>query len=461
MIFHRTAAPADAPSDHHGTGPTVALSIVALILAFAFSGLVAAESNAYPSIAAQAKKACAKKKGKAKTVCVKNKTRQLNRTKGDVSVMTRNVYLGADLGPAIRSNGLDAFIEANGEILRDVDANAFPIRARGLAAEINSKAPDVVGLQEVALWRIGDPSPPKVKPGSPPETFTTKTVKYDFLKLLMDQLNKGKKRYEVVKVTTEFDFEGPANYDDSDSVPEINGRLTMRDVIIARVGAGVRWSNPRGGNYETIFAPRISIVDVTVDRGWNSADFRVRNAPPFRFVNTHLEAFGDDKNKVVDCMTEPAPEYASNPVSIRCSQAKELYETAIGPSTLPVIALGDFNSNDESDWDPNCPSTANVEGTLVGNNGGVCGDEFAYRALTTLGMRNVSTSDPLSCCLNSDMLAAGNGSRSDFDHHIDHILTRNQDPVRLLNSSVSGLAPVNGFWNSDHAGVYSKLRIGR
>ena len=74
-------------------------------------------------------------------------------------------------------------------------------------------------------------------------------------------------------------------------------------------------------------------------------------------------------------------------------------------------------------------------------------------------MKNVSTSDPMSCCLNSDMLAEGNGSPSDFDHHIDHILARQQDKVELLNSSVSGLSPVNGFWNSDHAGVYSKLRL--
>ena len=463
MNSHRPAGSRNALSDtaHSGAGRVIVpLAIAALLATFALTALLAPSSQAYPSIAAQAKKACAKKKGKAKRVCVRNKTKQLNRTKNDVGVMTRNVYLGADLGPAIRSTSLDNFFRANGEILRDVDANNFPVRARGLAAEINSKAPDVVGLQEVALWRIGEAGQIRIKPGNSPESFTTKTVKYDFLKLLMDQLNKGKKRYEVVKVTTEFDFQGPAFYEDPDGiVPDINGRLTMRDVIIARVGAGVRWSNAQGENYETIYAPRISGVPVTVDRGWNSADFRVRNAPPFRFVNTHLEAFGDDKNQVVDCMTEPAPEYASNPVSIRCSQAKELYETAIGPSRLPVIALGDFNSNDESDWDPNCPSTANVEGTLAGNNGGVCGDEFAYRALTTLGMRNVSTSDPLSCCLNSDMLAAGNGSAADFDHHIDHILTRNQDPVRLLNSSVSGLAPVNGFWNSDHAGVYSKLRI--
>jgi len=432
-----------------------------IVVALALTAVMAApNAQAWPSINQQAKKACKKKKkSKAKKTCIRKKKTQLNKTKGDVSVMTRNLYLGADLGPAIRSANLNAFIEANGQILRDVDANNFPVRARGLAAEIRGKSPDVVGLQEVALWRTGDPGPPQNKPASPPEDFTTKTVKYDFLKLLMNQLNKGKKRYQVVRVTTEFDFEGPANYDTSIPYPEINGRLTMRDVIIARVGAGVRWSNARGGNYSTFYAPRISGLDVVVDRGWNSADFRVRNAPPFRFVNTHLEAFGDDKNRVVDCLGPVDPQYSSNQVSIRCSQAKELFETIIGPSKLPVVALGDFNSNDESDWDPNCPSEANVNGSLAGNNGGVCGDEFAYRALTTLGMKNVSTSDPLSCCLNSDMLTADQGGPADFDHHIDHILTRRTDKVTMLSSSVSGLAPVNGFWNSDHAGVYSKLRI--
>ena len=62
----------------------------------------------------------------------------------------------------------------------------------------------------------------------------------------------------------------------------------------------------------------ISGVPVTVDRGWGSVEVKVRNSPWFKFVNTHFEAFGDDKNKVVDCMTTPAPEFASNPVSIRC-----------------------------------------------------------------------------------------------------------------------------------------------
>ena len=69
--------------------------------------------------------------------------------------MTRNLYLGADLGPAISATGFADFIEKNGQILRDVDTNNFRVRARGLAAEIRSVRPDLVGLQEVALWRLG------------------------------------------------------------------------------------------------------------------------------------------------------------------------------------------------------------------------------------------------------------------------------------------------------------------
>src|SRR6478672_5585326 len=70
-----------------------------------------------------------------------------------VNVMTRNVYLGANLAPAIGAPSLEAFVAANGQILREVTANDFPTRAKGLAQEILAKQPDLVGLQEVALWR--------------------------------------------------------------------------------------------------------------------------------------------------------------------------------------------------------------------------------------------------------------------------------------------------------------------
>lgn len=454
------------------TRSRIALTAIAMTLAlltFTFaSALNAPVAQAGQNFKAQAKKKCKKKKGAARKRCVRKTVKKLKqrakakRNRGKVGVMTRNLYLGADLGPAIGANSLADFVDANGEIMRDVDTNNFPVRARGLANEIKAKSPDLVGLQEVSLWRTGPTAPPRNKPADPPESFTATTVTYDYLNLLMKQLNKGKKRYRVVHVTTEFDFEGPANYDgDPGGIADLNGRLTMRDVIIAKAGRDIRTRKSQGANYSTFFAPTISGVDVTVDRGWGSVEVKVRNSPWFKFVNTHLEAFGDDKNRVTDCMTAPAPEFAANPVSVRCAQAKELYEVAIEPGNLPVVATGDFNSDDDSVIDAACPSPSNTDASLVGNNGGLCGDTFAYNSLKTNGMANVSTSDPMSCCVKASILTADNGNVSDFDHHIDHILTDRPAKVKKLKSSVSGLAPVNGFWNADHAGVYSLLRVKR
>ncbi|MCB0858835.1 MAG: endonuclease/exonuclease/phosphatase family protein [Solirubrobacterales bacterium] len=339
-----------------------------------------------------------------------------------VKVMTRNLYLGADLGPAINSSGAADFISKNGQILRDVDTNNFKVRAKSLANEIKSVSPDLVGLQEVALWRTGEPSLTPSISGN----YVASTVHVDYLKELMAQLNKGKKRYRVVRVQNEFDFEAPADYDNNPATGaltlggEINGRLTMRDAIIAKVGAGVQTKNAKSGNFETIYQPVISGITIDVDRGWLSTDVKVRNGKWFRFVNTHLEAFGD--------------------TAIREAQAKELIAPG-GPlrsGKLPAILVGDLNSDDD---------------TVTG------GDRLAYNALKAGGLVDRGTQKPMSCCVKSDILTDDNGARSDFDHYIDHIMTNRPSAVKRLKAGVTGLKPVNGYWNSDHAGVWSNLRM--
>lgn len=344
-----------------------------------------------------------------------------------VNVMTRNLYLGADLTPAIAAKNTNEFVQANGKILRDVTANNFPVRAKGLAKEILKKKPDLVGLQEVALWRTG---PPSLEPLLSPAGPTATTVRYDYLAELLAQLNKGKKLYRVAVVQQEFDFEAPA---DENQVPndgpngfikdaEINGRLTMRDVILVRLGAGVVTSHPQKGNFSAMLTVHLSGVEVKVLRGWTALDAKVRGSGKFRFVNTHLEAF-DDSNEVP---------------SIRAQQAAELVAKD-GPATtsLPVILLGDLNSDDDT-----------VEG----------GDRQAYQTLVKAGMRERSTDNPLGCCLKSSLLAVGaGGSVADFDHQVDHVMTRDPKQVKLLTSSVTGRQPVNGYWDSDHAGLFSSL----
>jgi Endonuclease/Exonuclease/phosphatase family len=355
----------------------------------------------------------------------------------NAKVMTRNVYLGADLNPAIQAASTNDFIDANGQIVRDVDTNNFPVRAKGLAQEILQKKPDLVGLQEVSLWRYGpvNDAAPFTCNGGPDDNppfgcdFTASTVRYDYLKNLMQQLNKDNLLYKVVKSQQEFDFEAPTDYNgvpgDGDSSANQNGeendRLTMRDVILKRLNSGVVTTNVKAGHFDTLYEPKVAgVVTVHVLRGWAQADVTVRGSHKFRFVNTHLEAFGDP--------------------TIRRDQARELVRSG-GPaaSELPVILLGDLNSDDNT-----------VQG----------GDRLAYKVLSDHGFRERSTATPLGCCLKSDIITqGGGGSVSDFDHQVDHVLTNAPQLVTLQNSSVTGRQPVNGFWDSDHAGLFSTLLL--
>jgi len=342
-------------------------------------------------------------------------------------VMTRNLYLGADLTPAIGAPSLEALAAANGQILREVTANNFPVRAKGLAAEIRSERPDLVGLQEVALWRT---APPSIAPLLTGPSATT--VRYDFLAELLAELNGGKggPRYEVVVVQQEFDLEAPADENGepgdgpaAQGIPnaEINGRLTMRDVILARRNGGVHTWNAQSGNFATLLEVPILGQPLPIARGWTSVDARVRGSKQFHFVNTHLEAF--------------------HPL-VRAAQAGELVAPG-GPATSdsPVVLVGDLNSDDDT-----------VEGA----------DRLAYEVLLGAGFVERSTDEPLSCCLNSSLLAEGaGGSVTDFDHQVDHVMTNDPEGVTLRDSEVTGLLPVNGFWSSDHAGLFSSLRIRR
>lgn len=345
----------------------------------------------------------------------------------EVRVMTRNLYLGADLGPAIQSTSREAFFEANGAILRQVEATNFPVRAKGLAKEILESEPDLVGLQEVALWRTAPPSLGPVFSNRPEAT----TVKYDFLQLLLEQLNKGRTRYRAVVVEPEFDFEAPA---DANGVPgdgpggtgvlantEINGRLTMRDVILARVGAGVRTSHPEAGHYSNLLVEKVAgATEVTITRGWAAVDARVRGSRPFRFLDTHLESFDNEA------------EYPS----VRARQAGELVAPG-GPATgtLPVVLVGDLNSDVKTEVKP--------------------GDGQAYRVLTKAGLRERSTGKT-GCCIESSY-DLRSGSSSEFDHRVDHVMTNDPDQVKLISSKITGTKMSHGYWDSDHAGLFSSL----
>jgi endonuclease/exonuclease/phosphatase family metal-dependent hydrolase len=337
-----------------------------------------------------------------------------------VTVMTRNIFLGADLGPALSATSLDGAIDGAGVILNEVDTTNFPERAKPLAREIAASEPDLVGLQEVALWRQG---PEDFFSGA--NTLPTE-VRYDFLALLVEELEALDVHYKVVEVQQEFDEELPADLDGSNETPpggalgaELDGRLTMRDVILAKKGSAVRTGETDGAHYTTLFIPRIGgVFSIPVERGWVSTEVTVGgSATGFRFVNTHLEAFGED--------------------TIREAQAKELFAPG-GPldTDEQVILVGDLNSGTEA--------RHNIHGT----------DQLAFSALLGFGMTDNGAIQ--SCCY-SDLF----DPTQVFDHTVDHVLTK--PALETRNAFVTGNDPAertpSGLWPSDHGGVVSTLQL--
>jgi endonuclease/exonuclease/phosphatase family metal-dependent hydrolase len=346
-----------------------------------------------------------------------------------ITVMTRNLFLGADLAPAIEADSIPEAIDGAGVIWNEFQRTKFGERAVPLAREIKRSKADLVGLQEVALWRVQAASDGGAPPISPVPGATPATeVEQDFLAILRRQLRKIGAKYRVVVVQEEFDGELPADVDGSDATgngplaafgADLDARLTMRDVILARKGSKVRLGKVRKDHFETRYEPNVGGVTIPVDRGWASVEARVRGGDRtkrFRFVDTHLEAFGDP--------------------SIREAQAKEL---VAGPldTRKQVILVGDLNSGVARHNEPEQP-----------------GDDLAFKALARFGMKDNGAVQ--SCCY--DNLFDRNAV---FDHTVDHVLTK--PGLRTMRAFVTGddrgERTKSGLWPSDHGGVVSRLRF--
>ena len=342
----------------------------------------------------------------------------------DMTVMTRNVFLGADLSPVINAATIPQAIDGAGTVWNELQASRFAERAVPLAREIRASRADLVGLQEVALWRRQTPSDGGAPPISPIAGATPATaVEQDFLAILRRELGNS---YRVVAVQEEFDAELPVDADGSDATgtgplagfgADFDARLTMRDVILVRRGSRVRLGQTRRGNFRTRYEPNVGGITLTVDRGWVSVEGRLARSR-FRFVNTHLEAFGDPK--------------------IREAQAKELIA---GPlkTGKQVVLVGDLNSGVKRHKEPERP-----------------GDDLAFKALERFGLKDNGARQ--SCCYDSIFDPA-----AVFDHTVDHVLTRPGLSTRRAEVTGDDAArrTPSGLWPSDHGGVVSRLRLSR
>jgi endonuclease/exonuclease/phosphatase family metal-dependent hydrolase len=367
------------------------------------------------------------------------------KTGHQLTVMSRNLYLGADLTPALQATSVDGAIDAAGQIVNQVHATKFPsVRAALLAAEIKKQKPDVVGLQEGAWWRTATPASLTPILSGAPTASQTDPLGGDFITDLLTQLNKGagrkkgKKgatlRYKVAVVKTEFDIEMPVNGGSGGlAAATHNERLTMRDAILVRQGAGITTSNPTSGTFSTLLQVKLAgALPINVTRGWAAIDIRVHGRK-FHVVDTHFEAFdGQAGNTGSDGATYPKG-------GIRQAQARQLVGSGGPASRSNTIVIGDLNSDSPVHGDQVSP-----------------GDALAYQAVLGAGFKEVSPKvPPFGCCVEDPNLA--NPSKAGITHRVDHILS-NTKKVRFESGALTHTY-AHGLWSSDHYGLASTLLI--
>jgi endonuclease/exonuclease/phosphatase family metal-dependent hydrolase len=329
------------------------------------------------------------------------------RQSAEVTVMTRNLYLGADIFRVMDAGSAQEIPVVVSTIFQIVQSNDFPARAGALAAEIQATNPDLIGLQEVTLYRTQTPSDYITGTTEPNAT----EVFIDFLEVLLDSLDARGLDYRVASEVVNADVEMPAAVSATEF---FDVRMTDRDVILAR--SDVQTSNAFAGAFQIIVPFELPTGDtIWFERGYTSVDAMV-DGVDFVFVNTHLEVSGGGQLEQVQTM-----------------QAAELIQRYSGEPR--VVAVGDFNTG------PGDGPYQLLAGSFTD-------------AWTALG-----TGDPgLTCCFPEFL-----SQTSDLYSRIDLILYRGD--IQALSAQVVGDDPADrtpgGLWPSDHAGVVATLRINR
>ena len=354
-----------------------------------------------------------------------------------LTVMTRNVYLGGNINRPIRAaldrtgrEGVLALGHANHELREIVERTDFAARSGLLAEEIAAARPDLVGLQEVALWRHGPMELDQI--GRPDAT----EVGYDFLvTLLADLANRGV-RYEIVHVQQESDVEAPAftgNPFTGRAGSPADVRLTDRDVILVRSGAEIRIEGRGGGHYRRPLEVRLADTTFRFVRGYAWADVAVGSAR-IRFITTHLE---------------------SQSARLAREQAEELLNGPAADTGLSTVIACDCNSN------PASPAAR--PGLPIGSGA-------AYRLITNdhgfidLWLQDPGRARPGNTAWLSELVT---DERVDFERRVDLVLARSMpaEQVSVSRAEVTGdelsdRDPATKLWPSDHAGVVVQLQIG-
>jgi len=328
-----------------------------------------------------------------------------DRREPSLRVMTRNLYLGADLTPALQARNTPEFLGAVASIYAANQATDFAARAKAIAQEIDRTGPDLVGLQEVSGWQTSGPA--------------TVAPSQDFLAVLQAALAARGLRYTVAAVSKNAVI-GPVPLVSpcaSTTVGACQLTFTDRDVILVQDRRRLHWTKPRSGTYaaQLEFTPPLpGAPTLSFRRGWASIDGKFRGRP-FHFVTTHLETSGFAK-----IQQDQATEFLAGPAFGRGAD----------------LVTGDFNSAADGSSTP-------TYGLLTDR----LRDAWSVRG----------RAPGYTCCHEPTLT----DPRRRLSSRIDLILVHGAKPLAARRVGTRPIATTPPRWASDHAGVVADVRLAK
>lgn len=360
-----------------------------------------------------------------------------------VKVMSRNIYLGADVGVALE---LIPDMPAAAQFMWDqVNKNDFSKRSVALAAEIKEYGPDVIGLQEATIWYCKK------------NAWSKKVEVFNFTDQLLEALDgdyvlaskDGKTAFNPGYSINPIPFLTIVK--DPEKFPKIFGQekaacgFQIGDALAIKKELTDQVIQVGNTEYEATY----SIVPtlMTIYRGYTWADLNISDTK-VRFVTTHLESIWDE-----------------NKVPNSAKQATQLIAD-LKNTNMPLVVIGDFNSDPR---DPRPANAANpgLQPTASKECPAGASKCNAYRLMRAAGFNDAGpdASDPTTYTWGMNALLTGPdpdrlkaaqsmGNEYGFTDRLDYIFTKNGVDV-----STSQIIGYKAPYATDHAGVVAEFTI--
>jgi endonuclease/exonuclease/phosphatase family metal-dependent hydrolase len=317
----------------------------------------------------------------------------------DISVMTQNLYLGANTDPLFAAKTLPELQAAIINAANSVQASNFQfLRAPAIAAEAaKAGGPLLIGLQEAEIVGQG-------------------SVSVNYADTLIAAL-----KTQGLNYTYMIPGVGAAVHTglslDSAAAGLPGFKLTDQDVVLVRTDVpGLKVTSVSAQTFTntgTVTSPLFG--PISLERGYVLVDATL-DGVPFQFVSTHLDGSLPDGSRT-----------SANPLEV------DEILTALGATGQPQLVVGDFNAT-PSDLCAGLP----------------CGPA----ELLAAGFTNTGAALGPTCCQSPDLSNAVSILNREYDYIFETGFSSVDSAALVGNQPFENVPPL---WASDHAGVVATL----